>query len=648
MTERIAGYDLISEIARSPSGRILLAQSPGSQQLLAIKEMLLEPDSGLSDEEQIARFKREADIHLQLNHANIVKAIEAGVDGDRHYLVMEYQPGHTWRDLMELERPPLPQILEWGLQLCHALQALHDIGVVHRDVKPANCLVSPAGQLKITDFGMARRAFAPGITQSKMMLGTLNYMSPEQLLDATSVDGRADVFAVGVILFKALTGELPFPGASPTDVAHRLLYAEPTDPLTLNPRLPKSLAERLLKCLAKDPDYRYLSADSFARDLETELSNPELFIAQGQIHAERGEWKDANHCFQQAVSLDNSHAEAWFNLGESLQNLGQPDPASECFLKVVNLDSSHVRSFRSLGNSYRASGNLQAAIKMFQRAWVLEPSDRETCLALGMTYREDGMNAEALEQLTILAEQNPDWGPARLELGRLLYAGDQVERARSEFAAARRLMPTDPDALFNLASASHELGLLADAEEAYEQLLCVMPEHAKAHHNLAYLWLTQDRLAEAEEHLAAAISHEPWAPSYLLLGSVLQRTGRLKEAIALYQKALELAPRNPDASIALAHALQLNYQPNAAIDVIQQATEVETPRAAELYYQLALAYRIKGEDVEAAGAIANCLASSPDPDLKAHAEALAAQLNLGDRRGTGRGILGGRRTAGGR
>ena len=86
-----------------------MAQSPGSQQLLAIKEMLLEPEPGLSDEEQIARFKREADIHLQLSHANIVKAVEAGTDGDRHYLVMEYQPGHTWRDLMERERPPLPE-----------------------------------------------------------------------------------------------------------------------------------------------------------------------------------------------------------------------------------------------------------------------------------------------------------------------------------------------------------------------------------------------------------------------------------------------------------------------------------------------------------------------------------------------------------
>lgn len=648
MTERIAGYDLISEIARSPSGRVLLAQAPGSQQLFAIKEMLLEPDSGLSEEEQIARFKREADIHLQLNHANIVKAFEAGVDGDRHYLVMEYQPGHTWRDLMERERPPLPQILEWGLQLCNALQALHDIGVVHRDVKPANCLISPAGQLKITDFGMARRAFAPGITQSKMMLGTLNYMSPEQLLDATSVDGRADVFAVGVILFKALTGELPFPGASPTDVAHRLLYAEPTDPLTLNPKLPKSLAERLLKCLAKDPDFRYLSAEAFARDLEAELNNPELYIAQGQIHAEKGEWKDANHCFQQAVSLDNSNASAWFHLGQSLQELGQPEPASECFLRVVSIDSSHVPSFRSLGNSYRASGNLQAAIKMFQRAWVLEPSDRETSLALGLCYREDGKIAEALEQLTILADQNPDWGPARLELGRLLYATDQVERARSEFAAARRLMPTNPDALFNLASASHELGMLADAEEAYEQLLVVMPEHAKAHHNLAYLWLMQDRLVEAEEHLLAAIAHEPWAPSFLLLGTVLERTGRLKEAIAQYQKALELSPRNPDASIALASALQRTFQPNSAIDVLKDALSVETPRAAELYYQLAVTYRLKGEDANAAGAIANCLASRPNPDLKAMAEALAAQLNLPDRRGTGRGILGGRRAAGGR
>ena len=98
----------------------------------------------------------------------------------------------------------------------------------------------------------------------------------------------------------------------------------------------------------------------------------------------------------------------------------------------------------------------------------------------------------------------------------------------------------------------------------------------------------------------------------------------------------------------MAHALQRNYQPNAAIEVLSQATEVASPRLAELHFQLALAYRIKGEDVEAAGAVANCLASSPDPELKAHAVALAAQLNLPDRKGTGRGILGGRRSTGGR
>ncbi|HEY9856673.1 MAG TPA: tetratricopeptide repeat protein, partial [Stenomitos sp.] len=618
LSDRVAEYEIIAELARSASGRILIAQAPGSQSLLAIKEMLIETDAGLSVEEQIARFKREADIHLQLNHPNIIKGYDAGVDGDRHYLVMEYQPGGTWHAIMESKRlSPIPQVLEWGIQLCHALQHLHEQGVVHRDVKPANCLISPAGQLKLTDFGMARRAFAPGITQAKMMLGTLNYMSPEQLLDATSVDGRSDVFAAGVILFKAFTGHLPFAGETPTDVAHRLLYAEPTDPLTLNPRLPKSLGDKLIKCLSKDPDFRYLTAESFARDLEEELHQSAIYLGQGHEHAAFAEWKDANHCFQQAVAMDNANAEAWFHLGESLQHLGQPEQASECFLKVIQLDSSHVEAYRRLGEAYQTTGNPQAAIKMFQRAWVLDPKDQATCMALARAYQSTEQTQEAMEQLGFLIEQHPDYAPAHYELGRARYAAGILEEALASFRAAHRLEPTNPDVLFNLASLQHEVGNLHEAEELYEKLIVLTPDrpYTHAHHNLACLWLSQGRLDEAEAQLQAVLATEQWGPSYLVLGEIYERSGRMRDAAAAYQQALVLMPGDADASIALAGAQQRNFQPNAAVDVLVHAARQEGPDQARVLYHLALAYRTRGDHADAAQALQSCLALKPAPDL---------------------------------
>jgi serine/threonine protein kinase/Flp pilus assembly protein TadD len=627
--ERIAEYEVIAELARSAASRILIAQAPGSKNLLVIKEMLLEADAGLSQDEQVARFKRESEIHLQLDHPNIIKAYAAGVDGDRHYLVMEYQPGHTWHSVMDSPRKsPIPQVLEWGVQLCHALEYLHNEGVVHRDLKPANCLISPAGQLKLADFGMARHTFSAGITQHKMMLGTLNYMPPEQLIDATSVDRRSDVFAVGVILFKALTGALPFAGETPMESAHRLLYADPTDPLSLNPHLPKSLGEKILKCLHKDPDFRYLSAKSFACDLETELHNGEIYLAQGHDHAQHDEWKDANHCYQHAVAEDSSSAAAWFYLGESLQQLGQDEQASECYLKTVHLDNSHVEAFRRLGEAYRASGNYEAGIRMFQRAWTQNPEDAETGMSLAMAYREVGQAHEALEHLSILVARFPEWDRAFFELGRAQYAAGMLEEALASFRTANRLSGFEPDVLFNLASLCHELGLLDEAEELYERLIVLTPEvcYTHAHHNLACLWVSQGRYAEAEAQLRAVLEQEQWGPSYLLLGEVYERTGRLREAIEVYRVAQELMPDHADVHIALAGALQRNFQPNAAIEVLNLAAQLDGPERARVLYYLALAYRTRGDQMEAARALQECLASRPDPDLAKAAEELLGVL----------------------
>jgi serine/threonine-protein kinase len=633
-SEKIGSYEILSEITRSMTGKVYLAQAPGSKQMLAIKEMLVESESGLSVGEQIARFKREAEIHLALQHPNIVPALDAGVEGDRHYLVMEYQAGHSWHSLLEDENErknlTLPRILELGSQLCKAMHYMHEHGVVHRDIKPSNLLISPIGQLKVTDFGMARRSFGPGITQSKMMLGTLNYMSPEQLLDATSVDGRSDVFAAGVILYKTLTGQLPFAAQNATEVAHNLLYAEPPHPKEINPNLPESLAEKLLKALNKDPDFRYLSSESLGKDLDAELHNPELFVCQGKLYMEARSYREASQAFQQAIELDNNHACAWFGLGEAFDALAQEEQALECYLKVVALDPSRVAAYQRLGRSYCKHGNAQAAIKMLQRAWVLNPRDRDTCFLLGKTYLDLGQVNEAQDQFVLMAQEHPEWADAHYELGRIRYRANDLQGALHSFVQATALAPTNPEMLFNLASLYHELGDLPQARANYEALVQLDPNHVHARHNLGCCLYALGNLKDAEVELKRTLELAPTASqTWYVMGHLYNATGRGTLALEAFHLAVQHDPDNMEACLTLGNTYVRHYQPNAAIEIFKTAAQRPGPHQAVAFYSMAHAYKFKGATADAIDALNRCLRANPDRELQRDAMDLLKAMGGG-------------------
>lgn len=632
--ERIGPYEILSEINRASTGRVFLAQAPGSKQMLAIKEMLLEGESGLADAEQVARFKREADIHLGLKHPHIVPALASGQDGDRHYLVMEYQAGHSWHSLLEDEHErkalTLVRIVELGAQLCKALHHLHDHGVVHRDIKPSNLLVSPLGVLKVTDFGMARLMYGPGITQSRMMLGTLNYMSPEQLVDATSVDGRSDVFAAGVILYKTFTGQLPFAAHNATEIAHKLLYAEPADPRSLNPKLPEALASKLLRALHKDPDRRYLSAERLGQDLEAELRNPELHVGQARIHAEAKEWLEVVACCREALNLDEGHAEAWASLGEAYDALGQEDQALECYLKVVSLDPSRVEAYQRLGRRYLKAGNAQAALKMLKRAWVLRPEDSDTSLLLGQAHLALGQLTEAQDHFEALAASQPNWAEAHHELGRIRYRMGKANEALASFRKAAELLPTSKPMLFNLASLLQELNQPQEALPHLEALVELAPKEPRAHHNLGCCLLALRRHADALGPMEQAVALAPRsASSLLVLGHVLDALGRDEEAIQAYRRALELEPERADAAMALGQALFRTYRANAAIEVFEAAAQLPGGHQALACFYIGQALRAKGQPVEALAALQRCLKLQPDRELARAAQEQVRLLNGG-------------------
>ncbi|MGH2677744.1 MAG: Stk1 family PASTA domain-containing Ser/Thr kinase [Actinomycetota bacterium] len=221
-----------------------------------------------SDEQFVARFRREAQAAAALNHPNIVSVYDTGDQGDVHYIVMEYVEGRTLRDVIRQEGPILPErASEIAQTVARALAAAHEAGLVHRDIKPGNIMLTRDGEVKVMDFGIARTSTGETLTQTAAILGTASYLSPEQAQGST-VDIRSDIYSLGCVLYEMLTGRPPFTGDSPVAIAYKHVREDPVHPSNLNPDVPPSLDAVVMKAMAKNPENRYQTADEFRQDLE--------------------------------------------------------------------------------------------------------------------------------------------------------------------------------------------------------------------------------------------------------------------------------------------------------------------------------------------------------------------------------------------
>jgi serine/threonine-protein kinase len=218
------------------------------------------------NEEFIKLFRREARSAAALNHPNVVPVYYWGRSEDgRYYMTMEYVSGGTLKDRVSPLHPST--VTGLGLQVADALRFAHEHGVIHRDVKPHNILLTRAGDAKMADFGIARAANATTTSQSSPLMGTAGYMSPEQA-KGESVGPSSDLYSLGVVLYEALTGELPYSAEDPVALAMKHVNELPRSPREANPEVPKDLAALTLKLLAKRPEDRYPNASALAEDLE--------------------------------------------------------------------------------------------------------------------------------------------------------------------------------------------------------------------------------------------------------------------------------------------------------------------------------------------------------------------------------------------
>jgi beta-lactam-binding protein with PASTA domain/predicted Ser/Thr protein kinase len=219
-----------------------------------------------------ARFRREAQAAASLNHPAIVAVYDTGeedVYGNQPYIVMEYVEGRTLRDVLKIEGRLMPRrAMEIVADVCAALDFSHRNGIIHRDVKPGNVMITRTGAVKVMDFGIARAVAdnAATVTQTAAVIGTAQYLSPEQAR-GENVDARSDVYSTGVLLFELITGSPPFTGDSPVAVAYQHVRENPPPPSTLNPDVPPELDAIVLKAMAKNPANRYQSAGEMRADL---------------------------------------------------------------------------------------------------------------------------------------------------------------------------------------------------------------------------------------------------------------------------------------------------------------------------------------------------------------------------------------------
>jgi serine/threonine protein kinase len=260
-------YEVVSELGRGSMGVVYEGFDPVIGRRIAIKTMLTEGLTSQEFREFKARFQREAQAAGVLSHPNIVNVFDYGEDGGTLYLIMEYLEGKSLEKLVEEQGMlAIETIIPMYDQVCSALDHAHQHSVVHRDIKPANIMILDNGLVKVTDFGIAKM-MSMGMTQAGQVLGTPNYMSPEQV-KGRQVDGRSDIFSLGIILYDLVTGEMPFGGQNITTVIYKIINENPIPPRELDATIHPGLSYVICKALAKSPEERYQTCRELSDDLK--------------------------------------------------------------------------------------------------------------------------------------------------------------------------------------------------------------------------------------------------------------------------------------------------------------------------------------------------------------------------------------------